>query len=153
MKLFIIGEFFSGSLEVFYKNAFLSLGVELSCFNTGQPGKLKRIYWQFLINKKILESVSDFGPDLVLIFKGFYVRPDTILRIKKDHRCLVFCFNSDSPFNPSWGSSNRHILNSIPIYDYYFTFSHLLLEPIKKAGAQGVEALAFGFGPGVHRCI
>ena len=151
MKLFIIGEFFPGSIEVFYKNAFQSLGVKLHCFNTDRPGKLRRAYWQFLINKKILESVSDFGPDLVLIFKGFYVRPDTILKIKKDHNCLIFCFNGDSPFNPSWGSSNKNISSSIPIYDHYFTFGHQLLEPIKKAGGRGVEVLAFGFDPAVHR--
>lgn len=150
MKLFIIGEFFTGRIEIFYKEAFQSLGIELSCFNTGKPNRLQRVYWQQLINGRIKKAVSDFKPDLVLVFKGFYLRPGTIQMIKKKHRCLVFCFNGDSPFNPSGGASNKNILTSICHYDCYITFTPLLLEPLKKAGARHVEVLKFGFAPNVH---
>ena len=150
MRIFIIGEFLSGRIEIFYKEAFQSLGFKLHCFNTGAPNRLQRVYWQQLINRRILKAISDFKPDLVLVFKGFYLIPKTILEIKKRQGCLVFCFNGDNPFNLHWGASNRNILNSIPYYDCYFTFSHLLLEPLKRAGVRYAEVLEFGYAPNVH---
>lgn len=150
-KLYLVGEFLPERIEIFYNKAFLSLGCEVRHFDTGLPNKLCRIFWPAFVNKMILNDLNKFNPDLVLVFKGFCLWPQTIRSIKEKKRCLIFCYNTDSPFNISApGSSNKNILNSIPCYDLYLTFGDKLIDGIKKAGAGKVEVLSFGFDPDSH---
>lgn len=154
MKLYLVGEFFKARLEGLYKKAFQSLGCQVRYFDTGQPDRFLGVFWEHIINKSMPEDLDSFVPDLIIIFKGFHIWPKTINKIKNKKKCLIFCFNSDNPFNlSSPGASNKNILNSIPYYDCYFTFARILLEAIKKAGAIEVKHLPFGFDLKLHRPI
>jgi spore maturation protein CgeB len=151
MDILLIGEFLPTRLEVSYNRAFESLGLGVRVFDTGQANRLFTRGWEYLINKKLLNVLRGPTPDLILVFKGFFLWPKTIEEIKRKNKCLVFCFNADNPFNLSTlGSSNRNILGSIPYYDCYFSFNHDILEQLKKQGAQKAGYLAFGFDAELH---
>lgn len=113
--------------------------------------RLCRRYWEELINKSFIELFRKIIPDLVLVYKGYYICPDTIKLIRDSGKALIFCFNGDNPFNiDSPGVSNKNILDSIPQYDCYFIWTSSLIEPLFKAGARKVECLPFGFDPLLH---
>ena len=154
MKIYLIGEFLPGRLETFYHRAFEALGLKVAYFNTAERNKLLRPCWAHILNPSLLREAQSFKPDLVLVFKGFYLWPKTIDKIRQRNRCPVYCLNADNPFNLfSNGASNQRIVSAIGAYDCYFTFSRLLVEKIKKAGAKRAEYLPFGYSPQAHHPV
>ena len=151
MKLFLIGEFLPTRLEISYRRYFELLGCKVFSFHTGLVPRIFKNYWEYIINKKLLKSIKLFKPDLVMVIKGYFLYPQTILKIKRLFNNYIFCFNSDDPFNILYpGSSNENIINSISYYDCYFTFNRQLIDKIKQKGAKKVEYLPFGFDPNIH---
>ncbi len=64
----------------------------------------------------------------------------------KAHTSLLCCYNPDHPFKFfSPGSGNKHILDSIPLYDMYFTFSTNISEQLKKDWNAESYAIPFGY--------
>lgn len=151
MKILLVGEFLPTRIEVSYTRAFNQLSCKVKVFDTGQANRLNKFFWEYAINKNLLKCLDSFRPNLIFVFKGYFLFPKTITRIKESYKCPIFCFNTDDPFNLSAsGSSNNNILASIPHYDYYFSFSRRLLDPIQKSGAKNVGYLPFGFDPELH---
>jgi len=151
MKLLLVGEFIPFRIEFSYYSAFMSLGMNVLYFNLPIVSRFIRPFCEYIINLRLLRYTNEIQPDLILIFKGYYLKPETIMKIKKISKCLIFCFNPDDPFNIYFlGSSHNNILEAIPYYDCYFTFSRYLMERIKQKGAKKVEYLPFGFDPDIH---
>jgi hypothetical protein len=87
-----------------------------------------------------------------LVLKGFFIRPETLLIIRKRlPRAVLFNFNPDNPFN-TWhfGNSNQWVRQSIQHYDVYFIWGQFLMKQLRQAGAKRVEYLPFGYDPGIH---
>jgi spore maturation protein CgeB len=151
MKILLVGTFLPGRMELSYERAFRQLGCEVKRFDTSEVKWILNNFWEPVINKRIWRDLNNLKPDLVLVIKGYCLWPKTIKKIRELKRCLVFCFNSDNPFNLiSRGASNKNILSSIPYYDCYFTFSRRFIEFIRRQGAERVEYLPFGFDPDLH---
>jgi len=151
MKILLVGRFLPERLDLSYQRAFRKLGCEVICFDIGDVNKFLRVCWEAIVNKKIRHVLDTFKPDLLLVMKGLYLWPRTIREIKAVKKNLIFCFNSDNPFNlSSPATSNKNILDSIPYYDCYFIWSRLLIEPLYKMEARCVEYLPFGFDPDLH---
>ncbi|MCM8799416.1 MAG: glycosyltransferase [Candidatus Omnitrophica bacterium] len=151
MKIILIGEFLKSRLELSYKASFESLGCRVFSFHTGIIPYIFKPLWQYTISRKLLRNLNLIKPDLVMVMKGYFLSAQTIIKIKKLTNALIFCFNSDDPFNISHiGSSNKDIIECIPYYDCYFTFSNILVEKIKAKGAKRVEYLPFGFDHHLH---
>lgn len=117
-----------------------------------------RLFWRFLalpLQKKIINAIKDKKPDLILVFKGWLIKPRTILKIKKIlPKTLIFNLNPDNPFN-TWhhGNSNSWIINSIPLYDVYFIWGKFLIEPLLRVGVKKVEYLPFGYDSQLHYAV
>ncbi|MBN2198078.1 glycosyltransferase [Candidatus Wolfebacteria bacterium] len=164
-KILIISSSTKWDLGRSYLRGFSILGAEAEIFDEQKFYKEnsflasnrygRRLFWRFLagpLQKEILKTAKEKRPDLILVFKGWLIKPQTISDIKKIlPQTLVFNFNPDNPFN-TWhhGNSNYWIINSIPLYDVYFIWGKFLVEPLKKAGAKAVEYLPFGYDSKIH---
>jgi hypothetical protein len=80
-------------------------------------------------------------PDVVWVFKGVELLPDTISTIRA-LGTLVVNFNPDHPFiRPSWTHGGRNVADAVARYDLYFSYHRELVEQLKPIGAW----LPFGF--------
>lgn len=99
-------------------------------------------------NKRLLEASDAFKPDLLFVIKGKTIHKDTLTTIKNKTGCLLTHYNADDHFNLY--STSRNMLNSLPVYDIVFTWSHALFESLYAAGARKVELLPFGYDELLH---
>ena len=95
--------------------------------------KLKSLYYRFQnkfligpvlwkINKDLIKKCKEIEPDLVFIYRGTHIYPQTIKVIKK-YGCKVFGYNNDDPFSNEYKSYVwRHYKRSIPFYDHIFAY-------------------------------
>lgn len=167
MKLLLYGSQRKGSNNISFVRAFEQLGLQVHCFDdeTLYDSQLARFGGHSLVGKmanrllhqqlsaplqKLFErQAAEVKPDVILVIKGYYLRPDTIKRVRRAHSSAkIVCFNPDNPFN-TWqrGSSNEWIRASIPLYDWYFIWGKFLLDPLRQAGAQRAEYLPFAYDP------
>jgi spore maturation protein CgeB len=97
------------------------------------------------LNKILLQDVELFQPDLVWIFKGMEIWPETLDKIKSKGIKLVN-YNLDHPFRYiSKGSGNNNVLHSIPLFDLHMSYSQMILEELKNK-YPGIKTFHLPFG-------
>jgi spore maturation protein CgeB len=104
-----------------------------------------RLYRKF--NQVLLAAVKREEPDVLLVFKGMEVFPETLQRLKG--KVLLANYNADHPFEYHFrGSGNQNVLQSIPLYDLHFSYSKAISQQLHDRF--GVEAywLPFGYDEG-----
>ncbi len=157
LKILITGSSEEYSLTNSLCRAFSKLGCDVRLFNEGElymgssiltrNRYTNRVLWKYLatsLNDLLIETIQTYKPDLLIVLKGFFIKPKTLKKINDTSSTILFNFNPDNPFNTSQrGSTNGWIVKSIPIYDAYLTWGKLLLDPIRRAGAKRVEYLPF----------
>jgi spore maturation protein CgeB len=97
-------------------------------------------------NRQLLEDVDNHKPDVLWIFKGMEIYPETLTLLKKRGIKLIN-YNLDHPlYYYSRGSGNKNILNSINLYDLHFTYS-LEIKKLLEVEYPNlcVDYLPFGF--------
>ncbi len=129
--------------EAFYK-AFSGLGYEVDKFSWDQyfvqyqtdqkAGFLQTISHKFQnkylmgpilrkINRDLYRKCLDFKPDMIFIYRGTHVFPETIKSVKLELECKVFGYNNDDPFSKEYSSYVwKNFLKSIPMYDHIFVY-------------------------------
>jgi spore maturation protein CgeB len=91
----------------------------------------------------IFQKVSEFNPDISIVFKGMEIMPQTIVLLKAKGIKIVN-YNPDNPFIFSGrGSGNRNVRNSITLYDFYFTYDD---ETRLRLLSKGVNSALIPFG-------
>jgi spore maturation protein CgeB len=96
------------------------------------------------INKKFKNVVEEFKPDIIWVFKGMEIFPETLAWAKAKGIFLVN-YNGDSPFIFSGkGSGNENVSHSIGLYDLFLTYNR---EDKRQMELKGIRAeiLPFGF--------
>jgi len=88
--------------------------------------------------------------DLAIIFKCKWLKPETLLLLKRKTQALLFHFNADSPFDKQKANSHPNLIKTIPLYDCYFIWHKGLIPKIYKKGAKRVEYLPFAWDPELH---
>jgi spore maturation protein CgeB len=84
------------------------------------------------LNKSLLKDVQRFNPDVLWIFKGMEIYPETLKTIK-DKGVQLVNYNLDHPFNYiSGGSGNSNVLNSIELFDLHFSYSEQIIKELKN---------------------
>ena len=163
MKILFVGNFFPGSLEVSYLNAFKKTNYDIVTFdyqqeyesinpfaNNRYANRLLSGFYNKLLNEKFLKCVKFTNPDLLFIVKGSFIFPETLKKIKEKENIVLFNFNPDNPFNKNRGASNNLIRKSMPYYDIYFIWGKFLIPELLKAGAKKVEYLPFACDTELH---
>lgn len=104
---------------------------------------LSRIYKN--INSQLIQYVEEIKPDVIWVFKGMEVLPETLNMFKKKGIKLVN-YNPDHPFIISGrGSWNKNVFNAVGLYDLHFCYSKSLMKKIKDEYKIRTEFLPFGF--------
>ncbi len=100
-------------------------------------------------NQAILAEAESFQPDVVFVYKGAFVKPETLVQLKSK-KILLINFYPDVSFH-THGSLLAHTL---PLYDHTFTTKTFGLRDMKEQ--LGIESSSFvphGFDPDIHKYI
>lgn len=164
MRVFISGADSHGGLANSYARACEALDCDV--FHFDDQGRYQqqfspinnsythRFLWRLFarpLQRELIETVDRQNPDLILILKGWFFKPETIRTLKKNHpETPIFCFNQENPFRKEFAYSNQWIVKSIPHYDAYFTWGEFLIEELEEAGANRVTHVPFAHDPALH---
>jgi len=159
MKLIIVGSNRIYAIENFYVKYLRELGVNVLHFhaqhlfyNYYQKNIVNKVIFRSglskilkVINEDFKKDVEQFEPDIIWIFKGMEILPDSLKWVKKRNIKLVN-FNGDSPFIFSGrGSGNSNVTKSIPLYDLFLTYSREDKRTMETQYKIPSEILPFGF--------
>lgn len=98
-------------------------------------------------NDAIRKKVDVFKPEILLVYKGTFVYPETILYAKQKN-CKLVLFYPDV----SMTSHGDNIPKSIPHYDLIFTTKTFgITDMVNKYGVKNVFFIPHGYDPEIHR--
>lgn len=158
-RIMLIGSDKVWSLERIYCKHLVTLGHEVELFaaqNIFYDYYGKNIFNKIVfraglsgifrsINDELVKRVEKFQPNLVWVFKGMEVLPDTLERVKAMGIKTVN-YNPDNPFFFSGsGSGNQNVTRSIKLYDLHFTYDRDILHNIESRYKIPCCMLPFGF--------
>ncbi|MBS1507556.1 MAG: glycosyltransferase [Bacteroidetes bacterium] len=97
------------------------------------------------INLRLKQVVAEFTPDIVWVFKGMEVLPETITWLKK-RGVKVVNYNPDNPFIFSGrGSGNSNVTRSIGLFDLHLSYDKMVKRKIENDFGIDCHLLPFGF--------
>jgi spore maturation protein CgeB len=159
MNILIIGSDYNWSIERIYKRELLKLGHEVTHVpvqNWHYDFYYKSIIHKALvrlgftrlqtnIQKRLLEKIDGQYFDLIWVFKGMELTPQTLKTLKK-HTTRLINFNPDNPFIFSGkGSGNKNVTQSIHLYDEHFTYDYEVKSKIESEFGLKCTLVPFGF--------
>lgn len=159
MKILLLGSDYTWSIERLYQRELEALGnkVELVAVqNMFYDYYFKSIFHKLIyrvglstilikINKNLLTKVENEHYDLIWVFKGMEIYPETIKKLKKRTNKLIN-YNPDNPFIFSGiGSGNKNVTQSISFFDLHLTYDLWVKEKIYSEFNIRTEILTFGF--------
>ncbi|MFQ3577268.1 MAG: glycosyltransferase, partial [Cytophagales bacterium] len=98
-------------------------------------------------NKAIIEEANYFTPDLVLVYKGAFVKPETIISLKKSFGQVVN-FYPDVSFR----THGSLLAQTLPLYDKVFTTKTFGIKDMEKQlGQKNGFFIPHGFDPDIHK--
>lgn len=115
--------------------------------------KLKSLYYRlqnkFLIgpviakiNQDFIKKCEEVKPDLVFIYRGTHIYPETIQKIKNSTLCKVYGYNNDDPFSNEYKNYVwRFYKKSIPYYNHIFSYRWKNIEDYRSIGYDKVSLL------------
>lgn len=164
LKILMIGSKRDGALELSYKSAFCSLGLKtvdhidpedavIPFFQNRVVYRLAKAALYSLVGKMVashLKSRNDY--DFIIVFKGAFLSTSALMHAKKlSPNSIWVNINPDDPFNIATpGSTNNHIVNSIPIFDIYAIWNKNLIGRLGAGGCRKVIYLPFGYNSDLH---
>ncbi len=159
MKILLIGSNYTWSFERIYKRELEALGHEVKLLdvqNQFYDYYYKSLFHKLIyrigisrilskINKGVLRHVSLKHYDLIWVFKGMELFPDT-LRVLKSKTKKLINYNPDNPFIFSGkGSGNSNVTDGISLYDLHLTYDEWVKEKIEQEYDIQTELMPFGF--------
>lgn len=98
------------------------------------------------LNSALIDRISNFKTDIVWIFKGIDILPETLLQIKR-MGVKVVNYNPDHPFIRTFRSGGgQEIENALPFYDLVFCYSRDLMHEINCRYGGKVKTVYLPFG-------
>lgn len=158
MRLMIVGSDKVYAIENFYVKYLREAGVDVHhfCAQTFFYDYYQRNLFNKLlfkaglssiidsINKRFKESVTTFKPNIIWVFKGMELSPDS-LRWASDRGIVLVNYNPDNPFLfTGKGSGNQYVTDSIDLYRLHFTYNLEIKQKLEQRGLQ-TSFLPFGY--------
>jgi spore maturation protein CgeB len=160
LRVLLVGAGGSYHLGAFFQNALQALGhrcafVDEETYLTNDL-RDKLAYHLFdkklakfrAFNRDLIDLAVRFQPEVVLITKGSFIRPDTLKKIKQRTAAILVNYATDDPFNRK--TSGRDIVDGIPFYDFYICSKRAIMDDVRRAGCPNVSFLPFGYEPTIH---
>jgi len=111
---------------------------------------LERALWplqQKEFNNAIKDKIRIFRPDVVLVYKGVFVTPQT-LQFARQNNCKIVLFYPDV----SMAAHGANIPAAIPLYDLIFTTKTFGITDMETVyGVKNAVFIPHGFDPEIHR--
>lgn len=159
MKLLIIGANNIWSIERFYFQYIKEQGIDIHLFDA--QNRFIKFYTASIVNKvlykaglslfhknlnkELIHYVDQLNPDVIWVFKGMDVLPETLQYFKRKNIFLVN-YNPDNPFIfTGAGSGNKNVTRSIGLYDLHFTYNYEVRDRVISEYKLPAEILPFGF--------
>jgi spore maturation protein CgeB len=106
-----------------------------------------RNYQETEFNNAITNTIVTFKPDVLLVYKGAFVRPET-LTFAKNKGCKLVLFYPDVSMTTHGGN----IPKCMPLYDLVFTTKTFGIKDMKdKYGVSNAVFIPHGYDPDIHR--
>ncbi|GHN02868.1 hypothetical protein WSM22_43570 [Cytophagales bacterium WSM2-2] len=97
------------------------------------------------MDRLFVSQVSNFKPDVVVIFKGMEISKRSLIKVRKRGVKLVN-YNMDHPFiHFSKGTGNRFVEEAIPYYDLHISYSSIIASQLSDCYHVKTAVLPFGF--------
>ena len=158
IKILVVGSNHKAAMEQYYRKyldefgisneIFAAQGIFYKYYNASVFNKiffklgLSSIYKK--INQELMQTVEEYKPDVLFVFKGMEIFPSTLSTIRKKGIKLVN-YNPDSPFIFSGsGSGNKNVIDSIPFFDLHLTYDRDIKSELEKRKLK-VDWIPFGF--------
>ena len=158
-NILIIGSVCKGAIENFFSKGFELQGAKVTTYaiadnysaaisksvvnraiNKVSPG----IFYRPL-NRQLLSFLKRKTFDVILVFKGMELLPETVRELKEHARVLAN-YNCDHPFRfYSPGAGNNNVLDSIPYYDVHFSYAKRIVEQLRSNFHKEAQCIPFGF--------
>ena len=158
MKLLIVGSDHVAAMEHHYRRYLTEGGIPNELFpaqgifyNYYESSILNKILFKLQlsgiyrrINNELLRTADQFKPDILLVFKGMEIYPDTLSRLKEKGIKLVN-YNPDNPFIFSGsGSGNKNVTRAVSLFDLYLTYDANIKLELQKLKVNAA-IIPFGF--------
>jgi spore maturation protein CgeB len=159
MKVLVIGSDKVYAIENFYVTYLRENGVDVKLFTAQttfydyyQRSIINKIIFKAgfsgilnTINKQFKQAVLEFKPEIVWVFKGMEIYPNSLCWAKEKGIRLVN-YNPDNPFIfTGKGSGNQNVTDSIDLFDLHFTYNLAIQEELKRRFNAKTAVLPFGF--------
>lgn len=109
--------------------------------------RLIRNYQETEFNDAIKSTIVTFKPDVLLVYKGAFVRAET-LTYARSKGCKLVLFYPDVSMTTHGGN----IPQCIPLYDLIFTTKTFGIKDMKdKYGTDNAVFIPHGYDPDIHR--
>ncbi|MEY3367896.1 MAG: hypothetical protein RI973_1051 [Bacteroidota bacterium] len=109
------------------------------CYRLGLSSIQRRI------SRELLQQAAEVRPDVIWVFKGMRVTPQTLRQIRSRGIKLAN-YNPDHPFIfSSRGSGNSNVRKSIGLYDLHLCYSRSVQRRIEQEYGIRTAFLPFGF--------
>jgi len=150
-RLLLVGSQSAGAIENFFTSALTDLGCDVALFDPSQhvaDGFVTRVRQRLhdrtlytRVNECLLQECRTTRPDVVWVFKGIEIMPETILGLKR-MGVLVANYNPDHPYiRTSVTHGGGNVAECVPLYDIYLSYHRELVRSLPKTGVW----LPFGF--------
>jgi len=158
-RILLVGSDKVWSLERIFLKHLCNLGVEAQLFASQnlfydfyEKNLINKILFRTgissiykTINEELLKKVNEFQPDLIWVFKGMEVLPETLKNLKSRGIGLAN-YNPDNPFFFSGrGSGNKNVKDSIGLFHVHFTYDRDIRKTIQNEFGLPCYILPFGF--------
>jgi len=159
LKILLIGSNYTWSIERIYKRELEALGHEVELLdvqNQFYDYYYKSLFHKLIyrigisgilskINKDLLSHVSSKHYELIWVFKGMELFPESLRGLKLKTKKLIN-YNPDNPFIFSGkGSGNSNVTKGISLYDLHLTYDEWVKKKIEREYNIQTELLPFGF--------
>ena len=100
-------------------------------------------------NQDLISAAISFQPDLLLVLKGNYIAPETLIQIREqtDAKLVNYCKDTFFSNNPKLIAGD--LQNSIELYDLIATMRRIVPK-LYAVGAQRAAFVRDGYDPSVH---
>ncbi|MES2732320.1 MAG: glycosyltransferase [Bacteroidota bacterium] len=159
MKVLVVGSDKIFAIENCYVKYLKELGVEVNQFSAQsifydyyQKNILNKLIFKaglssvyIKINQLFKQAVENFQPDVIWVFKGMEIFPES-LQWASNKKIKLVNYNPDNPFLFSGkGSGNQNVTKSIPLYDMHFTYNLAIKKKMEDDYYLATAFLPFGF--------
>ncbi|MFC1894502.1 glycosyltransferase [Candidatus Dependentiae bacterium] len=153
-KILVVGDFRENKHIYTYANSFYKIFLELDYkvefFNSREKICSNLKLNNYLINLFLIRKVVIFDPEIVFFVKSENIIYKTIKLLKNKFKKKLINFYPDNPFCFWNHNSNSNVLKSLPLYDYFLSWSKMLMPVLESAGCKKVYYFPFAYDQNIY---